>query len=255
MSDEGFRRTKGDVGHALAKAGLSAIPFVGGPAAELMNLIWEPALSKRRDEWLKGLAENLHSLTEKVEGFSLEDLSHNESFITTSIQASQTAVRNHQKEKLEALRNAVLNSALGITIDEEIQLLSISLIERLTVSHIKILRHFSTLAAGVTENMYAKNSMSKEIASRFHLEFNQDSYFQAHQTKNKEWEWQKYHEIAFIQSIVNELENIGLIRTEQSTTDLINGMHYCCTEITHMGNQLLQFISTPDVLSEQGETL
>jgi len=30
---------KGDVAHTLAKAAVSAVPYIGGPAAELFNLL------------------------------------------------------------------------------------------------------------------------------------------------------------------------------------------------------------------------
>jgi hypothetical protein len=98
--------------HTLAKAGLSAIPIVGGPAAELFTYLVVPPLTKRRDEWLRLIADGLMALEEKVENFSIESLSQNEDFVTMLLEASYLAVRSHQKEKIESLRNAVLNAAL-----------------------------------------------------------------------------------------------------------------------------------------------
>jgi hypothetical protein len=47
-----------------------------------------------------------------VNDLTPERLATNEAFVTVTMQASQGAIRNHQQAKLEALRNAVLNSAL-----------------------------------------------------------------------------------------------------------------------------------------------
>lgn len=91
--------TSGDVLHTLTKAGLSAIPIVGGPAAELFTYLVVPPLTKRRDEWLRLIADGLRALEEKVENFSIESLSQNEDFVTMLLEASHLAVRSHQKRK------------------------------------------------------------------------------------------------------------------------------------------------------------
>ena len=133
MSDSDIRRSKpkagaGDVAHTVVKAGLSAIPFIGGPAAEIFSAIIVPPLSKRRNEWIESIAKGLKTLEEKIDNFNIEALSQNEMFITTVMHASQAAIRNHQKEKLEALRNAVLNAALPNAPEEDIQLMFLNYI-------------------------------------------------------------------------------------------------------------------------------
>ncbi len=40
------KRAKGDVAHAVTKAGLSAIPVLGGAAAELFQNVIQPPLEK-----------------------------------------------------------------------------------------------------------------------------------------------------------------------------------------------------------------
>ncbi len=47
------KETKGDLAQVLAQAGISVIPVLGGPAAELFGYIVKPPLEKRRDVWLK----------------------------------------------------------------------------------------------------------------------------------------------------------------------------------------------------------
>lgn len=67
-------RSAGDVAHSAVRAGLSLIPFAGGAAVELFNLIIAPPLEKRRDEWINSIVGGLKILDEEFEAFSLEDL-------------------------------------------------------------------------------------------------------------------------------------------------------------------------------------
>jgi hypothetical protein len=69
---------------------------------------------------METVAETIRKL-EQEKGVKLEDLQHNESFITTVMQATQMAVRNHEQEKLGALRNAIVNSALPHAPDDSLQ--------------------------------------------------------------------------------------------------------------------------------------
>ena len=136
------QRKVGDWAHTIVKAGLSAIPIVGGSIAELFAALIVPPLAKRRDEWLKSIAEGLNDLQSQIDGFTIESLVGNETFVTSVMHASQAAVRNHQKEKLEALRNAILNVASGRGPDEDLQLMFMSFIDTLTPSHLRILCFF-----------------------------------------------------------------------------------------------------------------
>ncbi len=136
------KATSSDTVHTVVKAGLSAIPIAGGPAAELFSTIIVPPLSKRRDEWIESIVKGLQALEEKVDSFKIEDLSQNAMFITTVMHASQAAIRNHQREKLEALRNAVLNAALANAPEEDVQLMFLDLVDTLTPWHLRILQFY-----------------------------------------------------------------------------------------------------------------
>lgn len=59
-----------------------------------------------------------------------------------TLQASVIALRTSQKEKLEALKNAILNIANGQNVDESLQIMFLSFIERFTVWHIRLLELF-----------------------------------------------------------------------------------------------------------------
>ena len=73
---------KGDVALVLARAGISAIPYLGRPAKELLAFVIVPPLERRRAEWMNAVGERLKQLEKEVEGFKLEDLAKNELFVT-----------------------------------------------------------------------------------------------------------------------------------------------------------------------------
>jgi hypothetical protein len=125
--------------HIITRAGLSGIPVIGSPAAEIFSAIIIPPLSKRRDKWVEEIAKRLVQLENKFKDFKIDDLATNKMFITIFVHASQIAIRNHHEEKLEALRNAILNSALPNPPEEDLQLMFLNFVDLFTTWHIRIL--------------------------------------------------------------------------------------------------------------------
>lgn len=136
----------GDAAHAIARAGLSTVPAIGGPAVELFNTLVTPSLERRRIRWMEDVASALRQL-EDARKLSLEDLAANETFVDTVLKASSSAIRNSQEEKRAALKNAVLNSALAPDLDATLQEMFLSWIDDLTVWHLRIVRLFLDPAA------------------------------------------------------------------------------------------------------------
>lgn len=130
-----------DVAHALTRAGLASVPLVGNLAAEIFNMVVTPPLEKRRDQWRKSVGEKLQTL-ESAGKLSFDGLQDNESFISTVMQASQAAMRTHQQEKLDALRDAVINSALPHAPEDSIRQIFITFVDELTVWHLRFLKLF-----------------------------------------------------------------------------------------------------------------
>ena len=135
------KRNAGDVGYAVVKAGISSLPIVGAAATELLNLIVSPPLEKRRLEWMDMVGNGLRELEEKM-GIVLEDLQNNDKFIDAAMDATQIALRTSQREKLDALRNALLNSVLPNSLEESIRKMFFSFIDTFGIFHIKILELF-----------------------------------------------------------------------------------------------------------------
>lgn len=58
--------TPGDTAHLLARAVISAMPGLGGPALEMFNAIIVPPLERRRAEWMEQLAQAFQVLLGRV---------------------------------------------------------------------------------------------------------------------------------------------------------------------------------------------
>ncbi|MEM9538751.1 MAG: hypothetical protein AAGA60_04480 [Cyanobacteria bacterium P01_E01_bin.42] len=131
-----IENTKDDKNYNAVKALTSFIPGVGGAVGEFYSSYVTAPATKRLYEFLESLVIAIQELEEKVvDELNLEK----ESFQTNLMYALQIASRNHQKEKLEALRNTVLNSALSISIEEDRQILFLSWLDELTITHLTLL--------------------------------------------------------------------------------------------------------------------
>lgn len=138
MSEALPSESAGDHLHRATRAALASIPFAGGAAVELFNLILAPPIQRRRDEWLNALAERLGKL-EQDGRVIIAELRDNDEFVSTVMQASQLAVRNHRQEKIDALRNAVLNTALEQAPEDSKRELFLRWIDELGVWHLRLL--------------------------------------------------------------------------------------------------------------------
>ena len=129
--------SKGDLAHALTKAGLSIVPIVGGPAVELFQLLVQPPLERRRSAWMEQVGHKLLEL--EARGIDLAKLQENEQFITAVMQATSAAIRTHQQAKLDALKNAIIHIALGEGPDETFQHILLGFIDEFSEMHFRIL--------------------------------------------------------------------------------------------------------------------
>jgi hypothetical protein len=132
----------GDAFHAVARAGLGAIPVAGAATSELLTAIVTPPLEKRRSAWMDEIGRALRKLEEKM-GVVLESLQKKDQFIDVAVEASQIAIKSSAKEKREALKNAILNTALPNPPEESLQKMFLSFIDTLTVWHLRLLDLFN----------------------------------------------------------------------------------------------------------------
>lgn len=220
---------KWDKVHTAVKAGIAFIPGIGGTAAELFSMVIAPPLEKRRNQWLDDIAERLKSLEGVVDGFRVEDLSQNETFITVVMHATQVVIRNHQQEKLEALRNAVLNAAMPKDPEDDRQLMFLNFIDELTPWHLRLLHFFNDPETwGSQHNInYPKwNSGGPDTLLEFTFE---------------ELRGQR----DFYDQVVRDLYYRGLMSIDSLHTGIMTVQGMFDSRTTEMAKDFLAFISSP----------
>jgi hypothetical protein len=156
------QKTSGDHLHLAARAVLSAIPAVGGPALELFNAVLAPPIARRRDDWLNDLAQRLETL-EQEKRLTVQNLGKNDEFISAVMQATAVAIRNHHQEKIDALRNAVLNTALGQCPSDVKTAMFLAFVDQFTIWHLKAMKALFDFESPQDQSRIPKTS-PEEIA-------------------------------------------------------------------------------------------
>lgn len=126
-----------DTVEIIGKTAISAIPFVGTFATEVYDTVKENCLAKRQEEWKQILEERLIAVE-----CSIEEIKSHELFATSLIKATELAIKTSLIEKKKHLANAVANS-LEANLDEDKLLLFFDLLDKYTISHIKIILFFN----------------------------------------------------------------------------------------------------------------
>lgn len=138
----------------MKKVATSAVPF-GGVVEVFIDEVIKPPSQKRLEEWIITIAEEVEKLKKNIDKFQYKNLKNNQEFISIFHQALAIAKITHQEEKIQALKNAVINSVLDNTLDASIKSIFLSLIENLTPWHLKILDYFND-----PKSWFIKNNMT-----------------------------------------------------------------------------------------------
>ena len=218
-----------DKAHRVARAAIAGVPALGGTLVEAFNALIEPPMAKRKTKWMIEVTEAINELY-KQGVVTEENLQENEKFFTTLVHASSTAIRNHEKEKLEALRNAILNSALPDAPSDTMQQLFLNLVDSCTSWHILLLKLFQGPKQwGQDNNHQFPNWSMGGISSVI-----ENAYPQLQNQKE------------LYTLVWKELYRNGLFNTDSlGTTMSVDGM--LAKRTTAIGDEFLKFISPPSL--------
>jgi hypothetical protein len=222
--------TGADIAYGTAKVGISAIPLVGGSASEAFSLILAPPLSKRRDIWFQNLRDDLDVLKDRIEGFSFEELAENESFVSATMAAAQASLKTHDCDKLQALRNAVVNVAAGLAPDEAKQSFFLQLVDQLTPLHLRLLKFQHDVPGRMQEFLAAHPEVRRRAGKPMVFEM------VTHHFPGFRGEGQLIH------SVFQDLHARGLSAVEGALVALPNIQGRWTN---HLGDDFLKFISSP----------
>lgn len=226
----------GDYLHLATRVGLSALPY-GGIAKEFFTYFIAPPLAKRQAEWMESIVNRLTELEKKVEGFKIENLAEDESFVSTIYYATVIAVRSHQVDKLAALQNAVLNKALKIQVEEDLQHIFLNFIDELTPTHLIILKYLESPEQWFKE---------KQITTPdYYMGGAMTVFYHAFpELKDKQ---------VFVKTIIDDLSNRGLSNDWQTFQVMVSKSSMFGPKVTPLGRQFLAFINNPQVLREKDQ--
>lgn len=226
--EEDLKQSIGDVAHTVTKGVLNLIPIAGGTAAEFFDGVIAPPISRRRDQWLIEIALAINKLDERIDDFKVENLSENETFITTVMHATQIAIRNHQNEKLVALKNAVINSALKTRVNDDRISLFLDFIDSFTVLHLKILILFDDPEEWAEENDHQfTNWMTGGLSDVLEHAYPELS-----------------GEGAFYEAVWKDLYNKGLLNTREINATM-TGHGLMASRTTDLAKEFIEFIKSP----------
>lgn len=124
-----------------AEMAISFVPVAGSALQVAFNELAGRRLADRRTRWLNDLAAKMHELEEQVGDFAR--LTGEDAFMDALTTAAQIADRTSRAEKLEVLRNAVVNSVMPDAPDVDTQQLFFDMIDRFTPTHMRMLQLLS----------------------------------------------------------------------------------------------------------------
>ena len=186
-------RDSQDLLYAAVNAMLSPLPF----APSIFEALLKSPMEQRRLVWEKKITEAVNTLT-KQNNLSIEALSSDERFVSVALHSTAIAIKNHQQEKITALANAVVNSAIvdREDSDEFLDLLFIRYIDELTPFHFRLLAFFVSLGkefTGINSYPLLFDLVNKQLT----ISANRDEFI----------------------LIVNDLAGKGLIRISRDVED------------------------------------
>lgn len=132
------KSTGREIVERVAEAGIGSVPLVGNALAVTFVTALNWRLEQRREQWFTQLAEGVEQLRQQVGGLGLEGLVDDDRFTDAVVSATRTVEHTHQAEKIDALRNAVLNSAVPGAPDADTQAIILNLVDRFTPSHLRL---------------------------------------------------------------------------------------------------------------------
>ncbi len=122
---------------AFLKGAVSAVPFVGGLVAEVGNLYLNP-LKKRKQQWMAEVSQAIEDIKKRYDLLP-EVLQNDDRFISFLYQATILALKNHQRQKINALRNAIVSAANPEQVSEDLAFQFLRYIDELSVTHLSML--------------------------------------------------------------------------------------------------------------------
>ena len=223
---------KGDglqIAYATLELAAGAVPIAGPVLQTALRLCVEDPLQERRTKFFAEIAAAINRLWHSQQEMSWEALSKKPEFISLLLTALQMAEHTHRREKLEALKNIVVNAATGLTIDEVMEQTFIGLVDRFTSAHIRLLRIFGDIPRRPAKD---ENRADWAVRTQGELGALVDRSFDE-------------GSVEALKEVEADLEDARLIHGSLVRARHIMEMEWSPPGLTERGRSFLQFISWP----------
>jgi hypothetical protein len=214
------KATLGDYAHLGAKTLIASFAGDFGAAAELLQLIIEAPLERKKEEWMQEIGIRVVALEDN--SLTIEDLQNNDLFLSAVLMSNQAALKTTSEQKRQALANATINTALGKSPNEAIQHIFFNLVDTFSELHLKVL----TIARA------PKVSPSTSIMG-----------FESLLVHNLPELAQKRD---LLRLLWGDLERAGLVEADALNATL-SGHELSRTRLTRLGVEFIEFITAPSI--------
>jgi len=247
-----------DKNYNALKALVSSIPAVGSLSVHFYETYIKEPSSQRLHDFLEKLVQELFILKQQIDAVSFD----NPTFQTTFKKAIRIAECEHRQEKLEALRNAVLNSAIPNSFKNDIQAIFLRWIDEFTVSHIRLLKmlhyidnynyeDFLANLPDLEENRIFYNQILKQLNDKYLIDLRE--VYRNFKEEVSPFMAQFNQPIIPMQeiglSIASRIKEVD-VKTVKVTEDIdsirkLVKYNFQKSRTTELGKQFIQFIENP----------
>jgi outer membrane murein-binding lipoprotein Lpp len=126
----------------IAEAAISAVPIIGGPVATLLSGGIATVVGQRRQVWFAELARTVEQLSAHIDELQPERLAESDAFADAVMTAARIVEKTSQQEKLDVLRNAVVNSVMPGAPNVDVRASYFAIVDDFTPSHLRLLTLF-----------------------------------------------------------------------------------------------------------------
>lgn len=227
------KTTLPDALYTASSYALSFLPVAG----ELFNACIMTPAERRRNDWIESIEKELYKLKSTIPDIMIRT-QNNEQAISTILTASPLALKTHNKTKLEALRNIVINAVLHEDYEEYKFQMFLSFIDEFTEWHIRLLEYFSDPKAAVK-----KYNSSFDLSNQFHC-LTMAPFYSIYPAMNNSKSYQ------YLKIIVNDLNSKELLFCKADVfnqsymyNDIYKTGHPYKKYTTDFGDEFLKFIA------------
>ena len=208
----------------ILKAGLATTPFCGG-IASLMSDYIPNAKFERLEKFANQIAEDLVELQSKVD----ETKIHTDEFAYIFEECFRGVAENYQKEKIEAFRGILINTAVGSNVSEDEKEFFLNLVNTLSVLHIRILKFMDSPIEYLSTYNIPQESIHGGFSQFFPVAIPGVS-------------------VEVIQSAFGDLHQYGFTNTDKSIFNTMTsgqGLNLIGNRVTEFGHKFMNFCLTP----------